>query len=792
MTVIDSGAELNSIDPCMVKKYKLKTYPIEYPLGVTAYNSGGGFQIKHKVTLHAKVKDHVMQIKAYIIPLHCKSVLLGMPWLKKYQPDIDWATRHIQGWGDIDPIPRAPHKEGAVRKTMISTNLEVKASAGKEEVILPDQYKEFAKVFLEKDIPLPLHRPGLDHEIKTKLDFLRQKGHIYPMSQDEMKSLCEFIDENLKCGKIHESKSDQATPVFFIGKKDGKPQLIQDYHHLNKHTINDSYPLPNVQQLIDELCESHFYTKFNIRWGFTNISVKDSNIWKGAFIMPLGLFEPLVMFFRQKNSPPTFQCYMDVTFREQLMKCQQVGYMDDIIVHAKTHEELCHRICKFLSICCREQLRLKISKCVFEAKEVEFLGYIIGFTNFYQKFIAGYSTISTPLHHLSKKDIPWKWDREQQQAFDKLKAVLSATGAVLAQKGEDDEWHPCSYLSKSLKGAKKNYPVYDLEFLAVIHAIKAFRHYLISPVTPTIIFTDHKNLKYYKEPQKFSQWQTHWFSYIQGFPLKFSYTPGHLMMAPDALSRRRGVKPTIPTVLAPQKAPILRKPVLLPSEDPPKEQKHGIYTLSAEVYERAKSEMPKDSTLSSENPKVATHPDGTKCCKNRIYIPPKACKECLVSYHDHPSAGHPGVKAMSRKVVKDVWWPGMWKHIQDYVKGCAVCQSAKVIMHPVTLPIIPNNVPKNPFPFQQISMDLITDLPVSNTFDTILTIVDQGLTKAVMFIPCRKDIDSLGIAHLFHKHIYAHFGLPESVISNRGPQFTSAFTRKLYKSLGVQSKLSTA
>ncbi|KIK16242.1 hypothetical protein PISMIDRAFT_15987 [Pisolithus microcarpus 441] len=495
------------------------------------------------------------------------------------------------------------------------------------------------------------------------------------------------------------------------------------------------------------------------------------------------------MFFGQKNSPLMFQQYMDVTFHEQLMKRQQVGYMDDIVVHARTCEELHHQVCEFLSICHREQLRLKISKCVFEAKEVEFLGYVIGFTNFYRKFIARYSTISAPLHHLSRKDVLWKWEQEQQDTFNRLKAMLvaspilsipdstkpftlftdasqSTTGTVLAQKGEDDEWHLCSYLSESLKGAKKNYLVYDLEFLTIIRALKAFRHYLISPITPTIVFTDHKNLEYYKELQKFSQRQTRWFLYVQGFPLRFSYTPGHLMMAPDALSQRSdhtppepivatlllpsawlegGVKPTVPTVSLPKTTLILEKPALLPNEVPVRERKHGVYTLSAEVYKHAKSETPRDLTLSTENPEISTHLDGTKHCRNCIYIPPKACKECLVSYHNHPSAGHPGIKAMSRKMVKDVWWPGMWKHVWDYVKGCPICQLAKVIMHLTMLPIIPNNDPKNPFPFQQISMDLITDLPVSNTFDTVLTIVNQGLTKAAMFIPCRKDINSLGI-----------------------------------------------
>ncbi|KIK15841.1 hypothetical protein PISMIDRAFT_114521, partial [Pisolithus microcarpus 441] len=152
-----------------------------------------------------------------------------MPWLKKFQPIINWKTHGIKGWKDVEPIPRAPHSEGTVRKTTISTDLKVKASTGKEEVILLDQYRDFAEVFSEKDIPFWVHAHVAKHLWCVTPDFPQQKRHIYPMSQDEMKSLRKFINENLKCGKIHESKSDQAAPVFFVRKKDGKHRLIQDY-----------------------------------------------------------------------------------------------------------------------------------------------------------------------------------------------------------------------------------------------------------------------------------------------------------------------------------------------------------------------------------------------------------------------------------------------------------------------------------------------------------------------------------------------------------------------------------
>src|SRR4029434_8853750 len=177
-------------------------------------------------------------------------------------------------------------------------------------------------------------------EIKLAENFKPKKGSIYPLSGKEREELEDFLKENLACGKIRRSVSPQAAPVFFVAKKDGKKRLIQDYRYLNSHTIVDSYPLLDIKALLDDIASSSYFAKFDVRWGFTNIRIKDGDEWKAAFVTPRGVFEPLVMFFGQTNAPPTFQRYMNETFAQMIGERKVVIFMDDVIVHGKFREEL--------------------------------------------------------------------------------------------------------------------------------------------------------------------------------------------------------------------------------------------------------------------------------------------------------------------------------------------------------------------------------------------------------------------------------------------------------------------
>ena len=443
-TLIDSGTETNVIDWRTVQQFNIPTRPVQnWTLrGVT----GATDEVVSKIaSLRVRIWGKELRVRAYVTNLgNWERLILGMLWMQEHNPIINWRSRMLIGWdlkpGDMDKKhPEAFKSEfPMVQKTTISTELEAKIV--KETVSLLEQYKRFEVVFSETDIPLPEHRGRLDHEIKLVEGFKPKKGSIYPLSPKEREELDEFLDENLTCGKIRPSVSPQAAPVFFVAKKDGKKQLIQDYRYLNSHTVVDSYPLPDIKTLLDDLASSSYFAKFDVRWGFTNIRIKAGDEWKAAFVTPRRVFEPLVMFFGQTNAPPTFQRYMNETFSRMVGERKVVIFMDDVIVHGSTHDELRARVGEFLQTCKEENLRLKISKSTFKTQEVDFLGYkirngqyspcpvktaaikdwptltnlkerssFIGFCNFYRIFIANFLQIAHPLHLLTKKDQEYVW-----------------------------------------------------------------------------------------------------------------------------------------------------------------------------------------------------------------------------------------------------------------------------------------------------------------------------------------------------------------------------------------------
>ena len=361
-----------------------------------------------------------------------------------------------------------------------------------------------------------------------------------------------FIDEYLKSGKIRKSQSPQASLFFFIQKKDGGLCPCQDYQYLNEHMVKNAYPLPLISTLIDKLKRAKYFSKMDIRWGYNNICIKEGDKWKAAFTTLFGLYEPLVMFFGQCNSLPTFQVFMDSTFRDMIAEGWLIIYMDDILVFAKTLEECQERTKQVLDRMQGKDLHLKLAKCAFDQTEVEYLRLIvkngevlmdptklkaikqweppksvqavrsfIRFCNFYQKFIPNFSALVRQLHNLTKKGVIFQWGKEQDNVFVKLKemflstpvikmpdttkpffiminASLTASGGVLMQKDSNGDLHPCAYHSATFSLAEQNYDIYDRELITVIQALKEWHHYLTGTEHPIMVTMDHKNLGYFK------------------------------------------------------------------------------------------------------------------------------------------------------------------------------------------------------------------------------------------------------------------------------------------------------
>jgi Integrase zinc binding domain/Integrase core domain len=167
-------------------------------------------------------------------------------------------------------------------------------------------------------------------------------------------------------------------------------------------------------------------------------------------------------------------------------------------------------------------------------------------------------------------------------------------------------------------------------------------------------------------------------------------------------------------------------------------------------------------------------------------------QDILKLFHDHETAGHPGELKTYNAVKQHYWWPGLRIFIKNYVKGCGICQQFKIDQNPSHPSFIPVEGAISTWPFTHYSMDLITDLPPAEGSDSILVVVDQGLSKGVILCPTTKTVTMDGIGDLLHKNLYKWFGLPNKMLSDQGPQFVAKAFRAMLSRLGVNWVLSTA
>ncbi len=314
--------------------------------------------ISHFTNLQVRTGNETKTLCFLITNLGRDEVILGYPWLTAFKPVIHWkdatldkkcqpviissvkpeeiqiaATTTEEEWKALNP-KEEPY--ALLRKTTTASELAQKAMDKTKktfEQMVPEEYRRHARTFNEKESHrFPPERPW-DHAIELLPGAPKSFDcKIYPMARGEEDSLQEFIKEQLKKGYIRPSKSPYASPFFFIKKKDGKLQPVQDYQKLNSLTVKNQYPLPLIPELIDRLRNATLFTKLDIRWGYNNVRIKEGDQEKGAFKTNLGLYEPCVMFFGLTNSPSTFQTMMDTIFQDLTATGEVIIYMDDILI----------------------------------------------------------------------------------------------------------------------------------------------------------------------------------------------------------------------------------------------------------------------------------------------------------------------------------------------------------------------------------------------------------------------------------------------------------------------------
>jgi len=392
-----------------------------------------------------------------------------------------------------------------------------------------------------------------------------------------------MVAEMLEAGIIQPSQSSFSAPVVLVHKKDGSWHMCLDYRELNKLIIKDKFPIPVIDELLDELHGSIYFTKLDLYSGYRQIRMKIEDIPKTTFRTHEGHYEFLVMPFCLTSAPSTFQGLMNSIFKPFLRKFVLV-FFDDILIYNKCWKDHVEHVDKMLQLLEEKQLYAKRSKCFFGVKEVEYLGHIVshegvkvdpskikaikewkiptsikhlrgflGLTGYYRKFIKNYGRIVAPITTLLKEDA-FSWTLEATKAFQHLKEAMcqvpvlatpdftktfivecdasgNGIGVVLMQ----DE-KPIAFESPPIKGKFLSKAIYEKEMLAILHALKKWQPYLMGRHFK--VKTDHDSLKYFLEQRLSSEEQQKWVTKMLGYDFEIIYKKGKQNVVADALSRK--------------------------------------------------------------------------------------------------------------------------------------------------------------------------------------------------------------------------------------------------------------
>jgi len=345
-----------------------------------------------------------------------------------------------------------------------------------------------------------------------------------------------------------------------------------------------------MQELQDRVQGAQWFTKMDLKNGFNLICIREGDEWKTAFQTRNGLYEFQVIPFGLTNAPSMFQDMMNHIFSDML-DLGLIAYMDNILIYATTRDEHDRIVRETLKQLQQHGLAVVADKCVWRAKEVEFLGYILsqdgikmaqdkveavlsweaprsltevqsflGFANFYRRFIQDYSRVARPLTELTKKTDKWAWNNEAEAAFTELKQRFTtapilahfdaqkpviietdasdfAIGAVLSQRDNEGRLHPVAFHSRKFQPAEINYKIHNKELLAIIDAFKHWRPYCEEAAHQVQVFSDHQNLEYFTTTKVLNRRQARWAQEWAGIDFRIYYRLGTQNGKPDALSR---------------------------------------------------------------------------------------------------------------------------------------------------------------------------------------------------------------------------------------------------------------
>jgi len=852
---IDTGSDISIVNRNLIPfnkvKYKISNCSLRYPTGEKVI-------VKEKVFVKVRLGEYLVEIPMLVAEIN-DNCILGVDFLKKIHLENIFETifskqKEVQ-CGHLESIFEVPSNLKNLFKES-SKNLNES-----QKQLCAEFISEFCDVFSEEIIAgnCKIGEHVINLQDSSPIRQVPRRIPIY-MRKEVNKIIMDMRNQ----GVIEESKSPWMSPAVLVKKKDGTIRFCIDYRKLNAVTKKDSYPLPRIDDIFDQLAGNSWYSTLDLKSGYWQVKIRPEDKEKTAFSVGNGLWQFKVMPFGLCNAPATFERVMERVLQEYNSKICLV-YLDDVIIFGKTFEEMIQNLKKVLSRLREVNLKVNPKKCILFSQKVKYLGHIIssegistdsekinavnnwpipqnkkhlrsflGLCSYYRKFVKGFSILAKPLYVLTENQTKFIWNKQCEDAFNRLKQALTSSpilslpkeegelildtdasnfgiGAVLSQK-QDGVEKVISYFSRVLSRAEKNYCVTRRELLSIIESIKTFHHYLYG--RKFLVRTDHASLKWLLSFKDVEGQLARWMEKLQQYEFEVIYRKGKLHANADGLSRRPCAEDQcrycarVEIKEAQKQEKLVARVVLAESnlmdwrQEQLQDSEISIFLQGKEIGERpvwqeiaskgiaAKVYWTYWDSLEVQNGVLYKRWE-TPNLKNtvvQLIVPKIRRKQILEEAHDSPSGGHFGINKTLEKIRKRFYWATCKQDVEEWCKSCKICLARRGPTGKGKSPLQIYNVGA---PFERVQMDILGPLPLTILGNKYLLVVVDCFTKWVEAFPL-KNIRARTVAEVFLSQIVSRHGVPLEIHTDQGRNFESQVFRELSCALGIKKTRTSA